>query len=381
MVNKFIEKLSKLVEEGNQGSKYESPLISEKVWVSSGIPELDWTLRTLGFKKGFVEIAGLPRAGKTTIGLQIVANYQAKYENAVCIFMLSEQRIDDSYAVRLGVDMDRLIKIKEKTLEGLFYTLQDKMEELTKMWDDAKLPGNPKIIVLWDSISATISESELTTFKNNAKVYKKQKLKEKTESDEEEEDDDSDDSPRKLKHAKMAAFAKNARDFTKAIHAQLYSNDIIFICLNHLTDNLNSPHGGKTSTGGSWRNYFCYIRLEMQPDVMTMAKHRIGTEQWGQMTNVKIIKNDFGGYSPISLQLCLGYGFTLTTGDIEYAVKKKLIEKKGEKGYSFLNGKLSWNSTKSFYELYRSENKLMKILHRKIIELRHKDVLATLKNQ
>jgi hypothetical protein len=221
-----------------------------------------------------------------------------------------------------------------------------------------------------------MSTAELQTFKNNAKVYQKNKAKLNKEEDS--EGDDGDEGTGKLKHAKMAAFAKSARDFTKAIHAQLYSKDIIFICLNHLTDDLNSPFGGKTSTGGSWREYFCYIRLEIQRDKMVDSKHRFNDEQWGQISKVKIIKNDFGGYTPVNLQLCLGYGFTLTTDDIEYAVKKNILEKKGEKGYSFLAGKLVWNSPRTFYELYRNQNKLLRILHKKIIEARHKDVIDLL---
>jgi hypothetical protein len=54
------------------------------------------------------------------------------------------------------------------------------------------------------------------------------------------------------------------------------------------------------------------------------------------------------------------------------------LEKKGEKGYSFLAGKLVWNSPRTFYELYRNQNKLLRILHKKIIEARHKDVIDLL---
>src|SRR5437660_137159 len=108
-MSKFLDDLVKNLEGISENTlKDKSPLEIEDVWVSTGIPELDFNIGGFGLKKGIIEIAGAAMAGKTTEGLTIVANFLHAYEDAICIYAQSEERIDDKYAARLGVDNKRV---------------------------------------------------------------------------------------------------------------------------------------------------------------------------------------------------------------------------------------------------------------------------------
>jgi RecA/RadA recombinase len=360
-MSKFLDKLTKKLEVFDSSSLGDQdPLISEKVWVSTGSPSLDYNLKTFGFKPGLVEISGMSTSGKTTMGLTVAATYLQQYPEAICVLMLSEERINEDYVARLGVPVERVFKVKSKFLEDLIYKTQLHIDRIEETWKEEKLPGKPKIVLLFDSIGATISRSELETYKENVKAFNTSEEK---------------GTAFKIKHARMASFAGAAMVHIKAIFSQLYEKDIIMICLNHLRDDLNNPMGGKTSSGGSWREYFCWLRLQLTVDKLATSKLKIDDEKWCQITKVKVIKNDFAGYQDTNLKLCIGYGFTLTDDDIEFAVEKKIIKKLSESKYSFADGKLVWSSPRTFLTLYRNQNKLLKVLHKLVTKARHKQLL------
>ena len=84
-ISRVTEQLEKI---GTTSVKDINPLTEESVWVDTGIPELNFNLRTFGIKRGVVEIAGESTPGKTTLGLTIIRNYMTMDPNAICIFML-----------------------------------------------------------------------------------------------------------------------------------------------------------------------------------------------------------------------------------------------------------------------------------------------------
>lgn len=359
-MNNFISKVTSQLEKFGTGSvKDTNPLVDEEIWVDTGIPELNFNLKTFGIKKGLIEISGQSTAGKTTLGLQIARNFMLKNKNAICIFMLSEERLNNDYVKRLGVPIERTFIVKSKMLEDLFYKTQIYINKIEKIWTSEKMSGKPAIILLWDSIGATNSRAELETFKENVTEYSKSVEK---------------DTAFKMKHAKMADFAKSARTCVKAILAQLYEKNIIFITLNHLTANLDPMAKKKdTSTGGTWREFFCWLRIEMKVNKLKTSKLKIDGERWGQVSTIKIVKNDFGGYVDTDAKMCVGYGYTLNDNDIEFALQKGILKLENNK-YIFM-GNLIWNSPRSFFKLYRESNPLLKILHKKVYDARNNDLL------
>jgi RecA/RadA recombinase len=333
----------------------------DRIWAHSGCPELESNLGGFGFPIGITEVAGTSKSGKTTIAMTGLKNFQKQHPDGFCIILSSEERENDEYARRIGVDTDNVVVIRSRFVEDLFYKLQHHFDAIEQIWVEDKMKGKPAIFVMWDSVGATNSRAELDTFKVNADISKKN-IEKGTKAE--------------FKHAKMADFAKSAKMCMKAVLAQLYEKHIIFVAINHLMDNLSSPMGGKTSTGGSWLEYLPTLRLKME---------RVGWERLeidglqqdvAQVTRVKVEKNDFGSRRQTDIEILLGYGIILSKADIGYGVEKGIIKKEGAKKMSYL-GKMTWSTRRDFFKLYEENHKLLPLLHKKIADMRHDDIIES----
>jgi len=102
---------------------------------------------------------------------------------------------------------------------------------------------------------------------------------------------------------------------------------------------------------------------------------KVGDEEVGQITKVKVDKNDYGSRRPTYIEILLGKGLVLTEEDIEYAVEKGILKKEGKTGVSFMGDKLKWTTKRTFYQHYLDNNKLLPILTNKILKERHNDTM------
>lgn len=331
-----------------------------KSWVYTGIPQLEYNLGVLGYPTGIVEIAGISRSGKTTLALAGMANFQNKEENGICVILSSENRDNKEYAKKLGVDVSRVIIIKVRYVEEMFLKVKSLINETKEIFEQEKL-GKPKFYFMWDSIGATLSKAELDTMEDNLKTMEKKSQKGEDIGD--------------LKHAKMASFAKEGKMFAKYILSEMYDTIMHFIMLNHVHDQIGGGASGKKSGGGSWIEFLPCIRLRT-----TLVGHeKIDEEEVAQYTEIKIVKNDFGSRRKTVVEILLGKGFVLSKEDIAFAIERGIIKKEGALKHTF--GTISWKSKRTFYELYHSNNKVLKVLEKKILAERHKDVLKEKSNE
>ena len=332
----------------------------ERIWAHTGCPELESNLGGFGFPIGITEVAGASKSGKTTIALTGLKNFQKQHKDGFCIILSSEERENDEYARNIGVDTENVIVIRSRFVEDLFFKLQHHFDAIEEIWREEKFKGKPPIFVMWDSVGATNSRAELDTFKVNADISKKNAEKgTKTE----------------FKHAKMADFAKSAKSCMKAILAQLYEKNIIFVAINHLMDDLSSPVGGKKSTGGSWLEFLPTLRLKMERIGWERLEIDAVQQEVAQVTRIKVEKNDFGSRRYTDIEILLGHGIIISKNDIEYAVDKGIIKKEGAKKMSYL-GKMSWSTRREYFRLYEEKHKLLPVLQEKIAKERHKDIMT-----
>lgn len=329
-----------------------------KSWAHTGSPELDYNLRTLGFPTGIIEIAGKSRSGKTTLGLMGVKYFlKENPDTGIVVILSSENRDNKDYALQLGIDVSRIVIIKVRYVEKMFLMVKKFLLEVDQMFKEEKL-GEPKFFFLWDSLGATLSKSELDTMEENTKTLSKKFEKGEDISE--------------LKHEKIGAFAKSAKMFAKFLLGECYTRVIHFVILNHQYDTIGGM--GMTtrkSTGGEWIELIPTIRLST-----SLIQHeKIDEVEVSQITRVKVVKNDFGSRQATDIRILLGYGVVLSDEDILYAVERKIITKEGAKTLTAFNGKLRWNSFRTFCDLYYSRNKMMYALHAKIKSARNKDLI------
>lgn len=334
-------------------------------WAHTGSPTLDYNLHTFGIPTGIVEIAGMSRSGKTTLGLIAMKNFlKENQEDGIAVILSSENRDNKDYALQLGLPVSRIIIVKVKYVEAMFMQVKKLVMDTDEIMKPLKL--KPKFFFLWDSLGATLSKSELDTMEENTKIMEKELQKGSEVEDIE------------LKNEKMMAFAKEAKKFAKSIMAEMYTHIMHFVMLNHQYDNTapGSFITTKKSTGGEWVSLFPTLRLSM-----SLVKHeKIDDVEVAQITRVKVVKNDFGSRKPTDIRILLGYGIILSQEDIDYALEVGILQKEGAKKVSFMKGKLSWSSPRELFKLYQEHNKLLTVLHNKIKKSMQNDLIALKKS-
>lgn len=325
-----------------------------KSWAITGSPDLELSMGIKGFPTGIVEIAGKSRSGKTTIGLEAMANFlRDNPDDGIAVILSSENRDNKDYALKLGIDPNKVLIIKIRYVEDMFMKVKSLINKTKDVFSESKL-GEPKFFFMWDSLGATLSKAEIDTMEENTSNMEKKMTKGENLD--------------KMKHEKLGAFAKPAKMFAKFLTGEMYHTTIHFIILNHVYDSMSGPVAGVKSNGGNWIEFMPCIRLRMA----LIGHEKIDEIEVAQRTEIKIIKNDFGGRRKVVVEILLGRGIVLSEDDIDYAVDKGIIKKESAKKFSF--AKISWNSKRTFYSLYENHPKIMRALHKKIHNSVHKEV-------
>lgn len=328
-----------------------------KSWAHTGSPELNWNLRTYGLPTGIVEIAGRSRSGKTTEGLEAMKYFlDENPETGLACILSSENRDNKDYAIQLGVDISRVAIVKIHYVEQMFVRVSKFVKDAHALFEEAGIKEKPKFFFLWDSLGATLSKAEYDALRANVENMDKAAAKgEELE---------------KLQEPKMMAFAKSAKMFAKGLVGLCYTNVIHFVILNHQYEQNIMGATSRKSTGGEWVELMPTLRLQMR--VTEMKK--IDDVEVAQISEVKVIKNDFGSRQKTYIRILLGYGIILSEEDIDYAVERGIIQKPSKTVYTAMNGKLRWKSDRELYQLYYDQNPLMDTLAKVITAARHKDL-------
>lgn len=130
-----------------------STMASINKWVGSGASSLDAILGG-GYPAGrVVEIFGAESNGKTTFALEALAATQR--DGGIGIFLDTEHALDKGWAVKLGVDLKKLVYAQPETMEDLFDYVENTVALIAEKAPD-KL-----ITIVWDSVAATPTKSEI----------------------------------------------------------------------------------------------------------------------------------------------------------------------------------------------------------------------------
>lgn len=360
-MSKISNVLSKLTARFNSDDvitfKKKDGFAEVKSWAHTGSPELNWNLRTYGLPTGIIEIAGRSRSGKTTEGLEAMKYFLDKNpETGLACILSSENRDNKDYAIQLGIDPSRVVIIKIHYVEQMFVRVSKFVKDAHALFEEAGIKEKPKFFFLWDSLGATLSKAEYDALRANVENMDKAAAKgEELE---------------KLQEPKMMAFAKSAKMFAKGLVGLCYTNVIHFVILNHQYEQNVMGVTSRKSTGGEWVELMPTLRLQMR--VTEMKK--IDDVEVAQISEVKVIKNDFGSRQKTYIRILLGYGIILSEEDIDYAVERGIIQKPSKTVYTALNGKLRWKSDRELYQLYYDQNPLLDTLGKVITASRHRDL-------
>lgn len=220
------------------------------------------TFGTLGLKFGhFVQIAGEPDSGKTSLSLLSIRS--AQEQGYGVIYVETEGKTSEEDLISAGIDPNGVIVVRTKITEEAFDAANLAIEAFFNDFPDAKL------LFVYDSYGNTTSmrDSEL-------------KLTEKV--------------------GMVGGAAKTNRMGIGAIAAKQVKYPIAALIVNYTYDNMGSP--GKTNAGGKALNFHCMLTIQSSRKgwyerTIDKVKVRAGADvMWKVYKNhyAKALKNEDG---------------------------------------------------------------------------------------
>jgi recombination protein RecA len=259
------------------GSSADLPPIDR---VSSGSLMLDRALGG-GYPRGrLVEIYGPESAGKTTLTLHAIAEFQKA--GLRCAFIDMEHALDSVYASNLGVDLNKVLISQPSCAEEALNVAQTLARS-----------GQFGLIVL-DSVAALVPKAELEGDVGDASIGVQARLMSQT-----------------CRMISGIAFRTNTTViFTNQIRMKI---GIMF----------GNP---ETTSGGNALKFYSSIRLDTRrKGVLGSGDDKVGIE-----ANVKVVKNKtYPPFKEALIQIMFGSGINSEAELLDLATTMGLIEKSG----------------------------------------------------
>jgi len=249
--------------------------------IPTGSLALDIALGINGVPKGRItEIYGAESSGKTTLALHIVA--QAQKMGGIAAYVDVEHAIDPSHAKTLGVDIDNMLISQPDTGE-------EAMEVI-----DALVRSNAVSIVVLDSVAALVPKAEIEG-----------------------------DMGASLPGIQARLMSQALRKITGSLNKT--GTSAIFI--NQIREKIGVMFGNpETQPGGRALKFYSSVRM----DVRRVETLKVGTENVGIRTRVKIVKNKVAPpFKQAEFDIMFGEGISRSGSIIDIGTELGMIAKAG----------------------------------------------------